>query len=145
MYERFAELLKEKGVKVSDVSRATGIRQGVFSDWKMGRYKPKHDKMLLIAAYFMVSVEYLEGISDDKAADPQWQETGMAAYQDYDNYVEELRLEEEWRHDDFMATIEKIYKQLNREGSQHLLQTAQDMLQIDRFRKDTASRKRRAM
>lgn len=59
MYARFELLLKQKNVKVSDVSRATGIRQGVFSDWKMGRYTPKQDKLKKIADYFGVSLDYL--------------------------------------------------------------------------------------
>lgn len=59
MYSIFEKLLEERGVKVSDVSRATGIRQSIFSDWKAGRYTPKTDKMKLIADYFGVSVEYL--------------------------------------------------------------------------------------
>ena len=59
MYERFVELLHRKGVKVSDVSKATGIRSGSFTDWKMGRYTPKIDKLEKIAAYFGVPVEYL--------------------------------------------------------------------------------------
>ena len=59
MYNRFEELLKEKKVRVADVSRATGIRSGVFTDWKAGRYVPKYDKLKKIADYFGVSIEYL--------------------------------------------------------------------------------------
>ena len=138
MYERFLELLKEKNVKTSDVSKATGIGPGVFSDWKSGRYKPKHDKMMLIAAYFEVAVEYLEGTSDIKIPQsPQWQ--------DYDNYLEELRLEEQWRFEEFMAQMKRCYDQLNFDGQEHLIQTAIDMLQIDRFRKDTKSSAKKVM
>ena len=74
MYEIFARLLKEQGVKTSDVAKATGIASSMFSDWKKGRYHPKHDKMLLIASYFGVSVEYLEGITEERnPRKPQWQ------------------------------------------------------------------------
>ena len=59
MYENFVKLLEQKGVKVSDVSKATGIRQSVFSDWKAGRYAPKTDKLQLIADYFGVTIEEL--------------------------------------------------------------------------------------
>ena len=75
MYEVFASLLKERGVKASDVAKATGISSSMFTDWKMGRYRPKHDKMLLIASYFGVSVEYLEGLTEDRNPHkPQWQD-----------------------------------------------------------------------
>lgn len=50
MYEIFADLVAKKGVRVADVAKATGIRTGVFSDWKMGRYTPKQDKLKLINA-----------------------------------------------------------------------------------------------
>lgn len=83
MYEIFASLLKERGVKTSDVAKATGISSSMFTDWKRGRYRPKHDKMLLIASYFGVSVEYLEGLSEERTPQkPQWQ--------DEDEFISEL-------------------------------------------------------
>lgn len=59
MYEIFANLLKEKGVKTADVTRATGISSVTFSDWKRGKSTPKQDKLKKIADYFGVSLEYL--------------------------------------------------------------------------------------
>lgn len=58
-YEYFAKVCASKGLKASDVSRATGIRSGVFSDWKAGRYTPKADKMKLIADFLGIPVEPL--------------------------------------------------------------------------------------
>ena len=45
MYEIFQKLLNEKGVKTSDVARATGISNMTFSDWKRGKCVPKIDKL----------------------------------------------------------------------------------------------------
>lgn len=59
MYEIFEKLLKKNNVKTSDVSRATKISASTFSDWKNGVSQPKPDKLLLIAEYFNVSVDYL--------------------------------------------------------------------------------------
>ncbi len=59
MYEIFARLLAEHGVKAADVSRATGLPSSLFSEWKKGKSKPKIDKLQKIAAYFGVSVDYL--------------------------------------------------------------------------------------
>lgn len=64
MYERFERLLKERGLRASDVSKATGIASGVLTDWKKGRYTPKIDKMQKIADFFGVSVNYLQGIDN---------------------------------------------------------------------------------
>ena len=60
MYEIFERLLQETGAKASDVCKATGIRSGVLSDWKKGRYTPKVDKRRKIAEFFKVSLEYLD-------------------------------------------------------------------------------------
>ena len=59
MYEIFQKLPNEKGVKTSDVARATGISNMTFSDWKRGKCVPKIDKLQKIADYFGVTVEYI--------------------------------------------------------------------------------------
>ncbi len=59
MYEIFAELLRKKGIKVAEVSKATGIHPSTFSDWKSGKSRPKQDKLIKIAAYFNVTIDYL--------------------------------------------------------------------------------------
>lgn len=59
MYEIYEELLKRKGVKTADVCRETGLKAPTFSDWKKGKSKPNADKLILLANYFDVSVEYL--------------------------------------------------------------------------------------
>lgn len=59
MYEIFAKLLAQKGLRAADVTRATGIKSPVFSEWKKGKSRPNADKMLLIANFLGVSVEYL--------------------------------------------------------------------------------------
>lgn len=72
MYEIFEKLLKEKGIRASDVSKATGIPGSTFSDWKSGRSKPKQEKLQKIADYFGVSVDYLmtgENSSNIKVVD----------------------------------------------------------------------------
>lgn len=59
MYEIFAKLLEEKGLRAADVTRATGIKSPVFSEWKKGKSKPNTEKMIKIANFLGVSVEYL--------------------------------------------------------------------------------------
>lgn len=59
MYEIFAKLLKERGVTSYQVHKATGVAQSSLSDWKNGKSKPKYEKMVAIADYFGVSVDYL--------------------------------------------------------------------------------------
>lgn len=70
MYEIYCKLRDSKGVKDSDVVKATGITKSTFSDWKSGRSKPKNDKLQKIAEYFDVSVEYLMTGTEDKKESP---------------------------------------------------------------------------
>ena len=59
MYEIFAKLLEEKGLKAADVTRAAGIKSPVFSEWKKGKSRPNTEKMIKIANFLGVSIEYL--------------------------------------------------------------------------------------
>lgn len=59
MYEIYQELLDKKGLKNSDVSRATGISNMTLSDWKRGKTKPKTENIRKLADFFGVSVDYL--------------------------------------------------------------------------------------
>lgn len=65
-YEYFEQVLKDKGLKAYDVSKGTGIRSGVFSDWKKGRYTPKADKMQKIADFLGVPVEPLLSVQTNE-------------------------------------------------------------------------------
>ena len=49
MYSKFEKLLNEKGVTAYEVSKATGIPNSTFSDWKTGKSKPKIEKLKKIA------------------------------------------------------------------------------------------------
>lgn len=58
-YERYCTMRDELGYKDSSIAKATGITKSTFSDWKAGRYTPKREKLLRIANFFGVSVDYL--------------------------------------------------------------------------------------
>ncbi|MBP1561915.1 MAG: helix-turn-helix transcriptional regulator [Oscillospiraceae bacterium] len=64
MYSKFVELLQKNKVTPYRVSKATGISQSSLSDWKTGRAKPKADKLLKLADYFGVTVDYF--LKEDK-------------------------------------------------------------------------------
>ncbi len=70
MYEIYCKLRDSKGVKDSDVVKATGITKSTFSDWKSGRSKPKNDKLQKIADYFGVTIDYLMTGTEDKKEAP---------------------------------------------------------------------------
>ena len=58
MYEKFERLISEKGITSYKVAKDTGLTPTVFSEWRAGRSKPKVDKLLIIAKYFGVPLEY---------------------------------------------------------------------------------------
>ncbi|HWT74337.1 MAG TPA: helix-turn-helix transcriptional regulator [Mobilitalea sp.] len=61
MYEKFEELLNLNNITAYKVSKDTGIPYSALSEWKAGRSTPKQDKLIKLAEYFGVSIDYLLG------------------------------------------------------------------------------------
>lgn len=51
-------LVKNRGITFYKLAKDLGMAPVVFSDWKTGKSKPKLEKLLKIAEYFGVSVDY---------------------------------------------------------------------------------------
>lgn len=66
MWEIFEMLLKRDGVTIAEVSRATGIKQPVFSNWKRRRSKISAENAEKIAQYFGVTIGYLMGVQENE-------------------------------------------------------------------------------
>ena len=115
MYEIFENLLKERGLRPADVSKATGIRSGVFSDWKAGRGQPKIDKLFLIAQALDVPLEYLL--------------TGEMPSGSFTN--QELALLSSFRR-------------LNGHGQAHALEYLTNLAELEKYQKKTQSSSRSA-
>lgn len=92
MYEIYCKLRDERGLKDSDVVKATGITKSTFSDWKSGRSKPKQDKLQKIADFFGVSAEYLMTGKEGEDGNKYYinEETAAIAQDIFEN--KELRL-----------------------------------------------------
>ncbi|WP_127575287.1 helix-turn-helix domain-containing protein [Paenibacillus barengoltzii] len=58
MYEKFLGLLKQTGKTPYQVSKDTGISTATLTNWKKGKYRPKTDKLKILADYFGVTVDY---------------------------------------------------------------------------------------
>lgn len=62
LYQKIELLCKNKGVKIADLARNTGINKTVFSELKNGRTKTlSMDKLIVVADYFDVSLDELVG------------------------------------------------------------------------------------
>jgi len=66
MFERYLEVITEKGLKNVDVANGANVPASTFSDWKKGKSKPKSEKMKKIADFLGVNPEWLAGTSDQK-------------------------------------------------------------------------------
>lgn len=58
MYEKFLILLERSGKTPYQVSKDTGISTATLTNWKRGNYRPKTDKLKILADYFGVTVDY---------------------------------------------------------------------------------------
>jgi transcriptional regulator with XRE-family HTH domain len=134
--ERLKEAMALRGYRQADLIEKTGINKGALSCYISGKYKPKQNNIYLLAKALDVSEAWLMG-----ADVPMERPAQYPPYQDYDEYVEEMRLDEQWKYEYFISTMKKVYNQLTFEGQNHLIQTALDMTQIERFRKGTTSQK----
>ena len=75
LYEKFANLLEKTHKTAYQVSKDTGIGENIFSYWKSGRSNPKFDKLLILAKYFDVPVEYFEKeetVGQEKEKEEAW-------------------------------------------------------------------------
>ncbi|WP_143321063.1 helix-turn-helix transcriptional regulator [Clostridium sp. HBUAS56010] len=58
MYQKYADLRDKANVTDYEVSKQTGVSTATLTNWKYGRYNPKFDKLMALAKYFEVPVEY---------------------------------------------------------------------------------------
>ena len=65
MVERILDLLKERGISALKLTTDLGLSNSAVTDWKKGKAKPSYGALVKIAEYFGVSVEYLQGKTDD--------------------------------------------------------------------------------
>lgn len=87
MYAQFEKLCNEKGVTPYKVAKETGLTTATLSNWKSGRYVPKHDKMQRIAKFFGVSVEYLMRDEEDPTPSPAPQNDYVISENDDLRYI----------------------------------------------------------
>ena len=57
--ERFSELLETRGITAYKLSKETGFSQALISQWKNGKQVPSADRLMVVADYLGVSMDYL--------------------------------------------------------------------------------------
>ena len=69
MYDKIQLLMMSRHMNKSELAKAVGVSSGNLSDWANGRSQPSIDKLIRLADYFDVSVDYLVG-RDDRFPQP---------------------------------------------------------------------------
>lgn len=64
--DRFEQLAQEKGLTTAKVLRDCNLGKNNMFKWKSRGSKPNKSTLKVLADYFDVPVDYLEGTSDDK-------------------------------------------------------------------------------
>jgi transcriptional regulator with XRE-family HTH domain len=67
LYDKYRQIIEKNGITSYNVSKNTGISQVTLTDWKYGRYVPKVDKLIKIAAFLHIPLEEL--LSEDTERD----------------------------------------------------------------------------
>lgn len=55
---KLEELVKARDISFADMAKDLHFARSLFSDWKSGKSMPKTDKLLKIAKYFGVNIDY---------------------------------------------------------------------------------------
>lgn len=59
-YEKLKNLMDERNVSAYKLSKATGISNSSFTDWKNERVKPSYEKIKSLADFFNVDINYFD-------------------------------------------------------------------------------------
>ena len=69
--KRLKELRLEKGETQNELAKSIEVGRTTISEYESGKIVPKQEGLLKIANHFDVSVDYLTGVSDERATHKQ--------------------------------------------------------------------------
>lgn len=59
--ERLKFLRKEKNLTQTELGEKVGIKRNTYSDWENGKTEPSLEKLIVLADFFEVSLDWLVG------------------------------------------------------------------------------------
>ena len=62
--ERLKELRTAKGLSQMQLAQAVGISQSAIAKWELGKTEPTASAIILLAAFFGETTDYLLGVID---------------------------------------------------------------------------------
>ncbi len=63
--ERLRALRQEKNIGQIQLAKELDVGKSIISLWEIGRCEPTLSRLIAIAQYFHVSIDYLAGLKDD--------------------------------------------------------------------------------
>ena len=116
---RIRELRESRGIPQKVLAIDLGVTQATVSNWESEAKAPSNSRARKIATYFGVTVDYLLGYDTEKPLQstvaPDW----LAALEITDSE----------------KTLIRLYRQLNAEGQEKLLDNADDLVQTGKYKK----------
>jgi len=113
--ERFAEAMKMKNIRQTQVSTDTGIPKSTLSRYLKGSYEPKTERVYQLSEYFGVTPEWLMGYTNDPQGHVMVNNTDMGKQvysSDDDTFLiteKEIMLVQAYRqHEQLQRVIDKI-------------------------------------
>lgn len=64
MFEKIQLLMMSRHMNKADLAKAVGVSSGNLNDWSSGRSSPSVEKLIKLADFFDVSLDYLVGRDD---------------------------------------------------------------------------------
>ena len=93
----FTKLLEDTGTSAHRLAQATGISEGLISDYKNGRSKPKYANAQKIAFFFGKTTNFLLGIENGDSAESSTDTKGLdyraRTFQEYPAWIQDAALE----------------------------------------------------
>lgn len=59
--KRLKRLRQNEGLKQQELAEILGIKRNTYSDWENGKTEPRFDKLVKLADFFDVSLDWLFG------------------------------------------------------------------------------------
>lgn len=125
MYIRLKELRDSLGLTQAEFGKSIGIAKSTYNNYETGIRDPKSDFWIAVAQRYGVTIDYLMGFSDDPIPvkrdkkNPLLEESGLSEA--------ELRLI-------------SLYRELNQEGQEKLLDLADDIVSSGKYIKSDSGK-----
>ena len=70
-YERIRELREEQNKKQREIAALLQVGQRTYADYESGKTRIPVERIIILAAYYDVSLDYITGASDIRATYPK--------------------------------------------------------------------------